>query len=98
MQLIAWPLSFVQALVEAGYRVSRHDNRDVGLSQHFDELGVPNLVWALTQARFGFTPQAPYRLAGMGHDLAPGVLPLLLAPLLEHLAAVSAAPSGAVPA
>jgi len=36
MQLTAWPPSLVQALVEAGYRVIRHDNRDAGLSQYFD--------------------------------------------------------------
>jgi len=45
MQLIAWPEPFVQALVAAGYRVIRFDNRDIGLSQHFDELGLPNLLW-----------------------------------------------------
>ena len=33
MQLVAWPPSLVQALVDAGYRVIRHDNRDIGLSQ-----------------------------------------------------------------
>jgi pimeloyl-ACP methyl ester carboxylesterase len=33
MQLVAWPPALVQALVDAGYRVIRHDNRDIGLSQ-----------------------------------------------------------------
>ena len=32
MQLIAWPPALVQALVDAGYRVVRFDNRDAGLS------------------------------------------------------------------
>ena len=76
MQLVAWPEDFVKVLVSAGYRVIRHDNRDAGLSRHFNELGVPNLVWALTQARFGFTPRAPYQLADMAAD-SVGVLDAL---------------------
>jgi len=33
MQLIAWPTEFIQALFDAGFRVIRYDNRDIGLSQ-----------------------------------------------------------------
>jgi pimeloyl-ACP methyl ester carboxylesterase len=44
MQLIGWPAELVQALVDAGFRVVRHDNRDIGLSQGFDEAGTGNLV------------------------------------------------------
>ncbi|MDO9197196.1 alpha/beta fold hydrolase [Rhodoferax sp.] len=76
MQLIAWPPALVQALVDAGYRVIRHDNRDVGLSQHFDHLGVPNLVWAGLQHKLGFTPRPPYSLGDMAFD-ALGVLDAL---------------------
>ena len=45
MQLVAWPPVLVQALLDAGFRVIRLDNRDIGLSQKFDHLGKPNLVW-----------------------------------------------------
>jgi pimeloyl-ACP methyl ester carboxylesterase len=76
MQLIAWPPALVQALVDAGYRVIRHDNRDVGLSQHFDHLGVPNLMWAGLQHKLGFSPRAPFTLADMAAD-ALGVLEAL---------------------
>ena len=31
-QLIAWPLGFVELLTDAGFRVIRFDNRDIGLS------------------------------------------------------------------
>jgi hypothetical protein len=56
MQLIAWPPGFVRPLLEAGYRVIRFDNRDIGLSTSFDHLGVPNLLWVMLQHRLGFTP------------------------------------------
>ncbi|MDB5965470.1 MAG: alpha/beta hydrolase [Polaromonas sp.] len=41
MQLIAWPPALVDGLVDAGYRVVRFDNRDIGLSRHLDDLGTP---------------------------------------------------------
>ena len=53
MQLIAWPEDFVRTLVDAGFRVVRHDNRDIGLSQGFDEAGAGNLVWQSVRHRIG---------------------------------------------
>ena len=76
MQLIAWPPAMVRALTDAGYRVIRHDNRDIGLSQHFDHLGVPNLLWAMLRVRLGLAVQSPYGLKDMAAD-ALGVLDAL---------------------
>ena len=76
MQLTAWPPQMVQALVNAGYRVIRMDNRDVGLSTHFDALGVPNLLWTSLKFKLGFTPRAAYTLSDMADD-ALGVLDAL---------------------
>jgi pimeloyl-ACP methyl ester carboxylesterase len=68
MQLIAWPPQFVQALVDAGFRVVRLDNRDVGLSAHLGHLGKPKMLWAMLQARLGLPLRAPYSLADMAAD------------------------------
>jgi pimeloyl-ACP methyl ester carboxylesterase len=73
MQLIAWPPAFVQALVDAGYRVIRFDNRDIGLSQNFDAAGKPNLVWAALKYRLRLAIKSPYSLHDMAQD-ALGVL------------------------
>lgn len=76
MQLIAWPPAFVHALTAAGFRVVRFDNRDIGLSQHFDELGMPNLVWESMKYRLGWRIRPPYTIEDMARD-ALGLLDAL---------------------
>lgn len=76
MQLVAWPPAFQRALVSAGFRVVRMDNRDIGLSQHFDELGKPNLMWQSLRRRLGLRVHPPYSLKDMALD-AIGVLEAL---------------------
>ena len=76
MQLIAWPPAMVQALVDTGYRVVRMDNRDIGLSQHFDHYGSPNLLWAALKHKLGIFIKPPYTLHDMAQD-AIGVLDAL---------------------
>jgi pimeloyl-ACP methyl ester carboxylesterase len=73
MQLVAWPPTFIQSLVDAGYRVLRLDNRDIGLSQHFDHLGTPNMLWTTLKYQLGLTIKPPYTLHDMALD-AVGVL------------------------
>lgn len=87
MQLVAWPPAMVDALVKAGYRVIRHDNRDVGLSQHFDDQGAPNVIWASIKIKLGLTPEAAYSLHDMALD-AVGVLDALKVPK-AHIVGVS---------
>jgi len=76
MQLIEWPQALVRSLVDAGYRVIRFDNRDIGLSQHFDALGAPNVFWTAMKLRLGVPVRPPYSLRDMALD-AVGVLDAL---------------------
>ena len=76
MQLIAWPPEWLRSLSDAGYRVIRFDNRDVGLSEQFDHLGKPNVVWETLKHKLGFKVRAGYGLGDMAGD-ALGVLDAL---------------------
>ena len=41
-QMVWWPEEFIARLVDAGFAVVRFDNRDTGLSTHFDPVDRPN--------------------------------------------------------
>ena len=69
MQLVAWPQEFVQTLLDAGYRVIRPDNRDVGLSQHMHHLGRANLIWAGLRLMLGLKVRPLYSLSDMAQDM-----------------------------
>ena len=68
MQLVAWHEDFVASLVERGFRVVRFDNRDIGLSQSFDTLGVPKLGLDALRFALGLRVRSPYSLADMAAD------------------------------
>ena len=70
MQLIAWHEDFVQILVSRGFRVIRFDNRDIGLSQNFDHLGLPNLPMEALRLAMRLPVHSPYSLADMANDTA----------------------------
>lgn len=72
-QLIHWPPELVQALLDDGWRVLRPDNRDAGLSTHWDHSRAPSIGWLGLQAWLGGTPHPPYTLSDMADDLL-GVL------------------------
>ena len=67
-QMTRWPEDFCNMLVDCGHHVIRFDNRDVGLSTHFDEAGVPDIAELLRQFQAGETPDAAYSLEDMAAD------------------------------
>lgn len=75
-QLTRWPEPFHRALVDAGFRVIRYDNRDVGLSTRMAQLGVPSLPAAALRAALGQPVRAPYDLGDLTAD-AVGLLDAL---------------------
>jgi pimeloyl-ACP methyl ester carboxylesterase len=68
MQLTGWPDELVQLLVSRGFRVLRMDNRDAGLSQGFDHLGVPSMAWAGMRYMLRLPVHSPYAIADMARD------------------------------
>lgn len=76
MQLTAWPEPLVQQLVARGRRVVRMDNRDAGLSDGFDHLGMPNVAWAALRHALRLPVRSAYTVADMARD-ALGVLDAL---------------------
>jgi pimeloyl-ACP methyl ester carboxylesterase len=87
MQLVAWPDAFCERLVQHGFRVIRFDNRDIGLSQKFDELGTPRLARAIVRTLLGLRVRSPYDLGDMVRDTV-GLMDALAIPS-AHLVGVS---------
>lgn len=79
LNLLAWPEALVRHLVEGGHRVILFDNRDAGLSQSFDHLGVPNVVWMYLRHKLGLPVTPVYTLDDMAGD-AVGLLDALAIP------------------
>ena len=68
MQLIAWPDTFCQGLVDRGFRVIRFDNRDAGLSSKIRMRRQPSVVAALAASWLRLPVRAPYTLEDMAAD------------------------------
>jgi pimeloyl-ACP methyl ester carboxylesterase len=67
-QMIRWSETFCQILVEKGYHVIRFDNRDAGLSTHFDSASMPDLAAIADAVSRGEPPNVPYTLFDMAND------------------------------
>jgi pimeloyl-ACP methyl ester carboxylesterase len=67
-QMIEWDDALCMLIAERGFRVTRFDNRDSGLSSNLDKLGAPDVMGMLAH-----TAGPPYTLDDMAGD-AVGVL------------------------
>ena len=63
-QLIDWPRSMLDLLIDEGFRVVVFDNRDAGLSQKFSACGSPDLRKVASGES-----EAPYNLSDMAADV-----------------------------
>ncbi len=76
MQMIMWDEDFCKALAARGFWVIRFDNRDVGLSTHMDEAGIPDLRAVVQAQMLGQPVPSSYTLDDMAED-AIGLLDAL---------------------
>jgi pimeloyl-ACP methyl ester carboxylesterase len=67
-QMIFWDDAFCRELAGRRLHVVRFDNRDCGLSSHFPDKGIPDVLQAVTTALSGGKVDSPYSLADMAAD------------------------------
>lgn len=75
MQLLAWPEALCRRLADAGYRVIRFDNRDIGLSTKLDAARI-SIGRAALRYALRLPIPAPYGVQDMADD-ARGLLDAL---------------------
>ncbi|RZU45274.1 pimeloyl-ACP methyl ester carboxylesterase [Fluviicoccus keumensis] len=76
-QMLLWPDSFCENLVNNGYRVIRFDNRDIGLSSKIRiRSQKQNFLVAMARFQLGLRNPSPYTLYDMASD-AIGLLDFL---------------------
>lgn len=69
--MTSWPQSLIEGLTDAGYRVIVFDNRDIGLSQQFDDWGLPDMRNVVGGLKDGTAREhVPYVLDDMAADAA----------------------------
>jgi pimeloyl-ACP methyl ester carboxylesterase len=80
-QLVSWDEPFLNLLADRGRYVITFDNRDAGLSTHFDGVDVDVLAVMAAALAEGPVPDVPYTLSDLATDAAG---------LLDHLGLESA--------
>lgn len=64
-QMLAWPDALCEGLADRGFYVVRFDNRDCGLSTHFDGQRAPSFVEVVVRRQ-----RPPYTIDDMARDTA----------------------------
>ena len=67
-QMIAWLEELCNYVANQGFFVIRFDNRDVGLSTKFEEMGISNLTELIAAFTRGEKVDTPYTLEDMADD------------------------------
>lgn len=86
-QMTFWPDAMLKALTDAGFRVVRFDNRDIGLTSKLHGKSAPNPIVQTAARLIGFSGLAPYTL----HDMVADTVGLMDALKIKkaHLVGVS---------
>ncbi len=92
MQMVGWPQDFCEMIAAKDFHVIRYDNRDTGLSTHFHDAGMPDMMAIGAALMTGKKPNSSYYLNDMGHDAA-GLLDALD---IEHAHVVGASMGGMI--
>jgi pimeloyl-ACP methyl ester carboxylesterase len=67
-QMLAWSDEMCEILANRGFFVIRFDNRDIGLSTKFEDVGLPNFLEINAAYSRGEIPEVPYTLEDMAGD------------------------------
>ncbi len=86
-QMTFWPDAMLKGLTDAGFRVVRFDNRDIGLTSKLHGKRAPNPIVQTAARIIGFSGLAPYTL----HDMVADTVGLMDALKIKkaHIVGVS---------